>query len=58
MLGITLLILLVAFVLGFSVHGAFLYLAAAAFAWLVVMGCAWCWLVISGRMGFFGRRIR
>lgn len=56
MLGYTLLVLFAALVLGLVVNGAFLYLAAAAMVWLVVMGCVWLWLVATGRMGFFGRR--
>lgn len=57
MLGHTLVLMLLGFVLGFAVNGVWLFVAAAAFAWLCLLSAVWVWRVATGQIGFFGRRL-
>jgi hypothetical protein len=53
MLAYTLLIILVSFILGFAVNGAFLYLTALASAWLLILLAIATWLALVGKLDWF-----
>lgn len=56
MIAYVILIFFVSIVLAFTVHGAFVWLAMAALAALVIMSIIWLWLLATNRIGFFGTR--